>query len=65
MRGARCGGASSHQLLYLIFDIHTPLVHMDFRPKHPQPFSLIDALKFDPATITEGSALLSSDDSSY
>ena len=38
---------------------------MEFRPKHPQPFSLSDALKFDPATITEGSALLSSDDISY
>ncbi len=30
---------------------------MEYRPKHPQPFSLSDALKFDPATITEGSAL--------
>jgi hypothetical protein len=38
---------------------------MEFRPKHPQPFSLSEALKFDPATITEGSTLLSSDDSSY
>jgi len=30
---------------------------MEYRPKHPQPFSFSDALKFDPATITEGSAL--------
>ena len=30
---------------------------MEYRPKHPQPFSLSDALKFDPATITEGSVL--------
>jgi len=26
---------------------------MEYRPKHPQPFSFSDALKFDPATITE------------
>ncbi|KAF8484924.1 hypothetical protein DFH94DRAFT_717006 [Russula ochroleuca] len=26
---------------------------MEYRPKHPQPFSLSEALKFDPATITE------------
>jgi len=31
---------------------------MEFRPKHPQPFSLSDALKFDPATITEEIARL-------
>jgi hypothetical protein len=32
---------------------------MEYRPKHPQPFSFSDALKFDPATITEGSAFTS------
>ncbi|KAH9966106.1 hypothetical protein BC827DRAFT_1125307 [Russula dissimulans] len=26
---------------------------MEYCPKHPQPFSFSDALKFDPATITE------------
>ncbi|KAI0003093.1 hypothetical protein BJV74DRAFT_764947 [Russula compacta] len=26
---------------------------MEYHPKHPQPFSFSDALKFDPATITE------------
>jgi len=31
---------------------------MEYRPKHPQPFSLSDALKFDPATITEEIARL-------
>lgn len=31
---------------------------MEFRPKHPQPFSLSEALKFDPATITEEIARL-------
>ncbi|KAI0284383.1 hypothetical protein BGY98DRAFT_907466, partial [Russula aff. rugulosa BPL654] len=29
-----------------------------YRPKHPQPFSLSEALKFDPATITEEIARL-------
>ncbi|KAH9977948.1 hypothetical protein BGW80DRAFT_1456085 [Lactifluus volemus] len=29
---------------------------MEYHPKHPQPFSFSEALKFDPATITEGSA---------
>ncbi|KAI0254396.1 hypothetical protein BJV78DRAFT_1280393 [Lactifluus subvellereus] len=28
---------------------------MEYHPKHPQPFSFSDALRFDPATITEGS----------
>jgi len=26
---------------------------MEYHPKHPQPFSFSDALKLDPATITE------------
>ncbi|KAH9179868.1 hypothetical protein EDB89DRAFT_1923631 [Lactarius sanguifluus] len=26
---------------------------MEYHPKHPQPFSFSDALKFDVATITE------------
>ena len=28
---------------------------MEYHPKHPQPFSFSDALRFEPATITEGS----------
>ncbi|KAI9512190.1 hypothetical protein F5148DRAFT_1164688 [Russula earlei] len=31
---------------------------MEYRPKHPQPFSFSDALKFDHATITEEIARL-------
>ncbi len=31
---------------------------MEYHPRHPQPFSLSDALKFDLATITEGSILI-------
>jgi len=31
---------------------------MEYHPKHPQPFSLSDALKFDLATITEEIARL-------
>jgi len=32
---------------------------MGYHPKYPQPFSFSNALKFDPDTITEGSALTS------
>ena len=31
--------------------------NMEYYPKHPQPFSFSEALKFDVATITEGSFL--------
>ncbi|KAI0269140.1 hypothetical protein BC834DRAFT_613903 [Gloeopeniophorella convolvens] len=31
---------------------------MDYHPKHPQPFSFSEALKLDPATITEEIARL-------